>query len=176
MTFGCVARKVDGMRLSALRLPLYEPGASLKKFFHCGSLQNSDAERVARTHFFYPPHDPRAEITLSLMTPSTKRLWNSNVFVLNGRFPIAPANVAGALRILCLAPSVVEQRRKCTQAVMSVGTLTPSSPRFAATTDRCASISTIITLMRELERWMIENRLNESRRRPLQPYQWRLLI
>jgi hypothetical protein len=59
------------MRLSALRLPLYEPGASLKKFFHCGSLQNSDAERVARTHFFYPPHDPRAEITLSLMTPST---------------------------------------------------------------------------------------------------------
>jgi len=84
-------------------------------------LRNSDAERVARTHFFYPPHDPRVEITLSLMTPSTKRLWNSNVFVLNGRFPIAPANVAGALRILCLAPSVVEQRRKCTQAVMSVG-------------------------------------------------------
>jgi hypothetical protein len=49
----CVARTVDGMRLSALRLPLYEPGANLKERCCCGGSQNSNADGAARTDFYF---------------------------------------------------------------------------------------------------------------------------
>ena len=55
VTSASVARTVDGMRLSALRLPLYEPEASLKKSCCRGRRQSSDADGVARTNFFTLP-------------------------------------------------------------------------------------------------------------------------
>ena len=40
---------IGWMRLSALRFPLYEPGANLKESCCRGGSQDSDAECVART-------------------------------------------------------------------------------------------------------------------------------
>ena len=46
-TFGCAARTMVGMRLSALRLPPYEPGANLKELCCCGVVSITRAQRRA---------------------------------------------------------------------------------------------------------------------------------
>jgi len=56
------------LRLSALRLPLYEPEANLKELrCRCGGRQTSGAQRVARTRFYFV-------IARSGATPSFERL------------------------------------------------------------------------------------------------------
>ena len=67
-TLLCVGAGPMNLRLSALRLPLYEPEANLKELrCRCGGRQTSGAQRVARTRFYFV-------IARSGATPSFERL------------------------------------------------------------------------------------------------------